>query len=261
METGTTTIYDGALLAAVTNGTVPETLVDQACLRILTTMFRLGVFDTAYTPSRDPGSCARRSRPPDRGAGHHAAEEQRQPAAADLRDASRSPSSARTPTSSPSPSGAPWVSPTKTTSVLNGILARAGVGERELGARQRPGQRGVDAGEQRHDHRAVLGAHADQRRRHRADAFYWHNTSFQGAPAVTRVDKQVNYDVGFLSTFGSWAGQTSQVPIPPVNSPAEQQSVVYDGIDHRAQDRRLHPCPDRLRRRHPRARRRNRSSP
>ncbi len=61
------------------------------------------------------------------------------------------------------------------------------------------------------------------------DAFYWHNTDFQGAPALQRVDKQVNYDAGFLSTFGSWAGQTSQVPIPPVNSPAEQQSVVYDG--------------------------------
>ena len=61
------------------------------------------------------------------------------------------------------------------------------------------------------------------------DASYWHNTDFQGAPALQRVDKQVNYDVGFLSTFGSWAGQTSQVPVPPVNSPAEQQSVVYNG--------------------------------
>ena len=32
-----------------------------------------------------------------------------------------------------------------------------------------------------------------------------------------------------VSTFGSWAGQTSQVPLPPVASPTEQQSVVYDG--------------------------------
>ena len=41
--------YDGALLNAVTTGAVPETLVDQACYRILYTMFRLGTFDQAST--------------------------------------------------------------------------------------------------------------------------------------------------------------------------------------------------------------------
>ncbi len=54
METGTTNIFDGALLADVTNGTAPEALVNQACMRILRTMFRLGVFNTSYTPSAIP---------------------------------------------------------------------------------------------------------------------------------------------------------------------------------------------------------------
>jgi Beta-glucosidase-related glycosidases len=50
METGTTTVYDGALLAAVQSGQASLALVDDAVLRILTTMFRIGVFDTDYTP-------------------------------------------------------------------------------------------------------------------------------------------------------------------------------------------------------------------
>ena len=54
METGTTTVYDGALLAAVQPGQASLTLVDDAVLRILTTMFRIGVFDTDYTPTSIP---------------------------------------------------------------------------------------------------------------------------------------------------------------------------------------------------------------
>src|SRR3954447_24554815 len=49
METGLQVAYDGALLNAVTTGAVPEVLVDQACYRILYTMFRLGTFDYPST--------------------------------------------------------------------------------------------------------------------------------------------------------------------------------------------------------------------
>ena len=60
METGTAAFYGGALLAAVQGGTVPESLVDRSVLRILRTMFAIGVFDHTYTPYVDPGPAARR---------------------------------------------------------------------------------------------------------------------------------------------------------------------------------------------------------
>ena len=54
METGTTTIYDGALLAALQNHTASLAQANASVMRILTTMFRIGVFDTSYTPSPIP---------------------------------------------------------------------------------------------------------------------------------------------------------------------------------------------------------------
>ena len=228
METGTTTFYDGALLGRVTNGTVPETLLDQACLRILTTMFRLGVFDTAYTPSAIPV------------AEHDAVARQTEEQAITLLKNNNDTLPLSPATKSitvvgadanilAAPSGAPWVSPTKTTSVLGGILARAG----SASVNWVPGNDPVNAASmlESSDMTTVPSSVLTPTNGVGTvcNAFYWHNTRFQGAPAITRVDKQVNYDVGFLSTFGSWAGQTSQVPVPPVDSPAEQQSVVYDG--------------------------------
>jgi beta-glucosidase len=61
-------------------------------------------------------------------------------------------------------------------------------------------------------------------------AQYWHTPDFSGPPAVTRVDRQVNYDVGFPSTFPGWAGAGTQVPLPPTNFFLEQQAVKYDGF-------------------------------
>src|SRR6478752_1199120 len=54
LETGTNTFYDGALLAAVNGGQVPVSLVDRSVLRILRTMFAIGLFDNDYTPSAIP---------------------------------------------------------------------------------------------------------------------------------------------------------------------------------------------------------------
>src|SRR6478735_9902258 len=54
IETGTAAFYDGALLTAVNDGLVPESLLDLSVLRILRTMFAVGLFDNDYTPSAIP---------------------------------------------------------------------------------------------------------------------------------------------------------------------------------------------------------------
>ena len=61
-------------------------------------------------------------------------------------------------------------------------------------------------------------------------AQYWHTPSFTGPPAVTRVERQVNYDLGFPSTFPGWTGAGTQVPVPPFDFFLEQQAVRYDGF-------------------------------
>ncbi|WP_370615543.1 beta-glucosidase [Mumia sp. Pv 4-285] len=64
METGTAAFYGDALLAAVRDGRVPESLVDRSVLRILRTMFAIGVFEGDYTmtsiPVEEHGRLARR---------------------------------------------------------------------------------------------------------------------------------------------------------------------------------------------------------
>ncbi|MBV8998849.1 MAG: glycoside hydrolase family 3 C-terminal domain-containing protein [Solirubrobacterales bacterium] len=230
METGTTNVYDGALLAAVENGQVPTSLIDDACYRILYTMFRLGIFDHAYTPSSIPV------------AAHDAVALNTEEQAITLL---KNQGKILPLTSSTrkivvvgadanvlaAPSGAPWVSPTRTTPVLNGIIERAQAAG--AGVQWVPGNDPVNAASmlESTDMTSVPSSVLSPTNGVGTglQTYYWHNPSFQGAPAVIRVEKQVNYDVGFLSTFGGWAGQTSQVPIPPVNSPTEQQSVVYDG--------------------------------
>jgi beta-glucosidase len=54
METGTAAFYGDALLQAVQDGRVPESLVDRSVRRILRTMFAIGVFDNDYTPTSIP---------------------------------------------------------------------------------------------------------------------------------------------------------------------------------------------------------------
>src|SRR6478752_2950538 len=54
LETGTNSFYGDALLAAVNGGQVPVSLVDRSVLRILRTMFAIGLFDHSYEPSAIP---------------------------------------------------------------------------------------------------------------------------------------------------------------------------------------------------------------
>ena len=128
-------------------------------------------------------------------------------------------------------SGSAYVAPTRRRRPCRASLPGPGRCPGHVHAGQRPGERGVDDRDGRHDHGPLLGA----RRRRRArgpglTAQYWHTPSFTGPPAVTRVERQVNYDLGFPSTFPGWTGAGTQVPVPPFDFFLEQQAVRYDGF-------------------------------
>jgi beta-glucosidase len=229
METGTTTVYDGALLAAVQSGQASVALVDDAVLRILTTMFRIGVFDTDYTPTSIPV------------AAHSAvARAVERKAITLLKNSGALPLTAATRSIAvigadanilAAESGSAYVAPTTETPTLQGITARAGP---SVQVTFTPGNDPVNAASmiETADKTAVpssvltpaSGAGPG------LTAQYWHSPSFTGPPAVTRVERQVNYDLGFPSTFPGWAGAGTQVPIPPFDFFLEQQAVKYDGF-------------------------------
>jgi beta-glucosidase len=231
METGTVTVYDGALLAAVQSGQASLALVDDAVLRILTTMFRLGVFDTDYTPTAIPV------------AEHDAVARAVEAKAITLLKNSGNvlPLKGRARKSIAvigadanilaAESGSAYVDPTTSTPTLQGITARAGA---DASVTYAPGNDPVNA--------ASMIETADMTTVPSSvlspatgtgpglTAQYWHSPSFTGPPAATRVERQVNYDVGFASTFPGWAGAGTQVPLPPLNFFLEQQAVKYDGF-------------------------------
>jgi beta-glucosidase len=229
METGTASFYDGALLAAVQSGQASLAQVDQAVLRILTTEFRLGLFDTDYTPTSIPV------------AAHNAVARSVEDHAITLLKNAGDVLPLRGDDEKSialigadaniiaAESGSAWVDPTTTTSTLQGLTARAGAGALTW----TPGNDPVNA--------ASMFETADQTTVPSsvltpADGSgvglttqYWHTPDFAGAAAVTRTEGQVSYDLGFPSTFPGWAGAGSQVPVPPTNFFLEQQSVKYDG--------------------------------
>ena len=59
------------------------------------------------------------------------------------------------------------------------------------------------------------------------NAWFWKDNNFQGDPDEQRIARQVNYDVGILSTLD--APGPSQVPPPPVNCATCGGSAVYEG--------------------------------
>ena len=231
LETGTTTVYDGALLAAVQSGQASLALVNDACLRILTSMFRIGLFDTDYTPTAIPV------------AAHHAVARAVQAKAITLlknsghalplrREARKSIAVIGADANIlAAESGSAWVDPTVSTPTLQGITARAGA---DAKVSFTPGNDPVNAASmiETADMTAVPSSVLTPARGTGPGltAQYWHAPSFAGPPAVTRVERQVNYDVGFASTFPNWAGAGTQVPLPPVNFFLEQQAVAYDGF-------------------------------
>src|SRR6266566_3293690 len=229
LETGTTTVYDGALLAAVQSGQASLALVDDAVLRILTSMFRIGLFDTDYTPTSIPV------------AAHDAvARAVEGKAITLLKNSGVLPLTAATKSIAvigadanilAAESGSAYVAPTTGTPTLQGITARAGPGAEVTFT---PGNDPVNAASmiETADMTAVPSSVLTPASGTGPGltAQYWHSPNFTGAPAVTRVERQVNYDVGFASTFPGWAGAGTQVPLPPVNFFLERQAVKYDGF-------------------------------
>ena len=229
METGTSTVYDGALLAAVQSGQASLTLVDDAVFRILTTMFRIGVFDTDYTATSIPVAA--------HDAVARAVEDKaitllKNTGVLPLTGAAKSIAVIGADANIlAAESGSAYVSPTTGTPALQGITARAGAATHVAFT---PGNDPVNA--------ASMIETADMTTVPSSvltpvsgtapglTAQYWHTPDFTGPPAATRVDRQVNYDVGFASTFPGWASAGTQVPLPPTNFFLEQQAVKYDGF-------------------------------
>jgi beta-glucosidase len=228
METGTDSIYGPALQNAVTTGEVPTSLLDAACLRILTTMFRIGLFDHAYTVH--PIAVAQ---------GDKVALDTEEQAITLLKNSNNTlPLSDATKSITvvgadanflAAPTGSPYVFPTESTTVLQGILSRAGSASVNWVAGNDPVNAAsmLEAPDMTTVPSSVLsptdGAGTG------LETYYWNNPSFQGSPSTIRVEQQVNYDNGFLTNFPGWSGATSQVPVPPGGNPSAQRSVVYDG--------------------------------
>lgn len=229
METGTSTFYDGALLAAVRSGAAPLAQVDEAVLRILTTMFRLGVFDTDYATRAIPVA-----------AHDDVARSVEAKAITLLKNSGHALPVTGSAAKSIAvigadadilavESGSAYVEPTRSTPVLQGITARAGPGAVTWTAGNDPvnGASMIETAGATTVPSSVLTPEGGTGTG--LTARYWHTPEFSGPAAVTRTEKQVSYDVGFPTTFPEWAGAGSQVPVPPVNFLLEQQAVTYDG--------------------------------
>jgi beta-glucosidase len=229
METGTATVYDGALLAAVQSGQASLAQVDEAVLRILTTEFRLGLFDTVYTPTSIPV------------AQHSAVARQVEDKAITLlrnaddvlplrgSDAKSIALIGADANILAAEGGSAWVDPTITTPTLQGMIARAPAGALTWTPGNDPvnGASMIETADQTTVPSSVLSPASGTGTG--LTAQYWHTPDFAGAAAVTRTEKQVSYDVGFPTTFPNWVGAGTQVPVPPTNFFLEQQSVKYDG--------------------------------
>jgi len=234
METGTATFYDGALLAAVRNGEVSEELVDRSVLRILRTMFAIGLFDTDYTPTaipvREHGRVARQVQDEAitllKNSGH----------ALPLRHSIRSLAVIGADANITAiVGGSGRVEPTYEVSPLDGIRARAA----EVGAtvRYAPGNDPVNGASmiETRDMTAVPSSVLTP-----ADgagsgltAQYWGNTTFTGPPALRRVERQVTYDTGFTggSPFSRffYASQVPPTPAVSGNPFGADQAARYTG--------------------------------
>jgi beta-glucosidase len=230
METGTAAFYDGPLLAAVQAGRVPVSLVDRSVLRILRTMFAIGVFDRAYPltaiPVQEHGQVAREVQTEaitllrNRGVlplGDRPGLDSIALIGADANITARL-------------GGASHVKPTYQVPVLDGlgdradeegIIFRYAAGNDPVG-----GFSMIETSDMTAVPSSVLTPESGTGRG--VTARYWFNRTFQGPEAVTRTERQVAYDSGFVGGHFE-ALYASQVP-PVPQSPTGEQSVVYTGF-------------------------------
>ena len=234
LETGTNSFYDGALLAAVQGGQIPESLVNQSVRRILRTMFRIGLFDNDYEASAIPvaahGKVARAVQ--DQAVTLLKNENKTLPLRAGSID--RIAVIGADATTTAAAGGASHVVPTYQTSLLKGI--RAAVREGTVvtyaagndfvnGANmiESPAMTAVPSSVLSPAEGTGAGLTAE----------YWDNTTFSGDPGVTRLEPQVNYDTGFIGGQPAFTTlYASQVePTPAIsNGLGAGQSVVYSGF-------------------------------
>ena len=234
METGTRAFYDGPLLAAVRAGQVPESLVDRSVLRILRTMFAIGIFDNAYPAGTIP---VQRH-------GRIAGEIQDEAITLLKNDRRVLPLSARTRSVAviggdaniaSTIGGSARVLPTYQVSILDALRARA---ERTgMRVAYEPGNDPVNGANmiETADMTAVPSSvlTPETGTGTGVTGRYWGNTTFSGEPGATRVDRQVNYDVGFVGGSPAFANlYASQVPATPAvaNPVGANQSARYTGF-------------------------------
>jgi beta-glucosidase len=228
METGLQDAYGAHLQTALENGTVPETLVDQACYRILFSMFRLGLFDHPTTLS-----------PIDVDAGYRIARTTEEQAITLLKNQTNALPLGRgakkiavigaDATTTAIGGGTPFVQAVKVTTPLQGILQRA----QSAGAivRWLPGNDQSNAANMLEDRdmTAVPSSVLSPTNGPGTGltTYFWTNNNFQGAPVEQRVSPQVNYDVSIFSTLDTPG--PSQVTPPPHSCSLCAGSAVYDG--------------------------------
>lgn len=228
METGTKDAYSGHLLDAARNGTVPESRLDESCRHILSAMFRTGMFD--FPAERGPIDVA---------AGYRVARETQEKAITLLRNDRRTLPLTRTARKiavigadanhNAIGGGTPFVRAVRQTTPLQGILDRAS----DAGASVRwvqgndptNGANMLETSDMTAVPSSVLSP--NNRVGNGLNAWFWKSDNFQGNPDEQRVARQVNYDVGILSTLDTPG--PSQVPPPPVNCATCGGSAVYEG--------------------------------
>jgi beta-glucosidase len=235
METGTASFYDGALLAAVESGEVSESLIDRSVLRILRTMFDLGIFEDDYTPSAIPVD--------EHGAVAQDVEEdaitllQNTGGALPL-DATDSIALIGADANVPSAlSGSANVKPTYTSSLLDALSERALAEGTDL--QYEPGNDPVGPANmiETADMTAVPSSvlQPEVGDGDGLTARYYANATWDGAAGVERTEKQAAYDVGFLGGGPAFAIlYASQNPPTPTLGAVDptgngDQSVRYTG--------------------------------
>ncbi|MGC5221685.1 glycoside hydrolase family 3 C-terminal domain-containing protein [Micromonospora sp. DT81.3] len=234
METGTAAFYDGALLAAVQSGEVPVSLVDRSVLRILRTMFAIGVFDNDYTPTAIPVE--------EHGAIAREVEEdaitllQNEDGVLPLDPAVGSVAVIGGDANIPSAlSGSAYVQPTYTVSLVDALTARGAATGAEV--RYEPGNDPVTPANmiETADMTAVPSSvlRPEVGDGNGLTARYYPTADWSGPAGVERTERQVAYDVGFLGGGPAFASlYASQVePTPSLGGPAGggDQSVRYTG--------------------------------
>ena len=228
METGNKDVYSQHLTEAFQNGEVSEARLDESCLNILRTMFRLNVFDNPVEPG-----------PLDVEAGSEVAQAVQEQAITLLKnegnalplagDAKKIAVIGADADHNAIGGGTPFVLATEKTTPLDGITERAEAAGATVewveGNDPANGANMLESRDMTAVPSSVLSPNNGQGTG--LDASFWRNNSFQGAPDEQRIARQVNYDVGILSTLD--APGPSQVPPPPVNCATCPGSAVYEG--------------------------------